>query len=165
MTIGTLPKAQLPTGCILQVVSTAKTDTFTTSSGSMVDITGLSVSITPSSATSKVYVSMVLYVSSNQTTANSFFNMVRNSTNIDQGTAGSPNYSAATRYYQDNQTEYSVTPIVMEFLDSPATTSATTYKIQTSTNAGTMRVGGPSNTGGMGNVSFPSIITVMEIAG
>ena len=39
-------------GRILQVVQTAKTDTFTSSSSSFTDITGLSVSITPSSASS-----------------------------------------------------------------------------------------------------------------
>ena len=41
-------------GKVLQVVSTTKTDTFTTSSTSFVDITGLSVSITPSSTSNKI---------------------------------------------------------------------------------------------------------------
>jgi hypothetical protein len=45
-----------PIGKILQVVSTTKTDVFTTSSGSFTDITGLSVSITPSSTSSKVLI-------------------------------------------------------------------------------------------------------------
>jgi hypothetical protein len=43
-------------GTVLQVVSTVKTNTFSTSSASPVDITGLSVSITPSSATSQILV-------------------------------------------------------------------------------------------------------------
>ena len=55
-TVGTLPTARLPTGTVLQVRSTTKTDTFTTTSGSYVDVTGLSVSITPTSATSNVFV-------------------------------------------------------------------------------------------------------------
>ena len=43
----------LPTGLggkVLQVVTVAKTDTFSTSSNTFVDITGLSASITPSNA-------------------------------------------------------------------------------------------------------------------
>jgi hypothetical protein len=55
-TSGTLPKARLPAGSVLQVVSTEKVDTFSTTSGSFVDVTGLSVSITPTSATSNVFV-------------------------------------------------------------------------------------------------------------
>ena len=43
-------------GKILQVQSTIKTDTFTTTSGSVTDITGLSVSITPASTSNKVLV-------------------------------------------------------------------------------------------------------------
>jgi hypothetical protein len=53
---GTVPAARLPAGSVLQVVSTVKTDTFTTVSSSYVDVTGLSVSITPTSATSKILV-------------------------------------------------------------------------------------------------------------
>ena len=45
-TVDTLNRA----GNILQVVQTVKTDTFSASHGSTVDITGLSVSITPSSS-------------------------------------------------------------------------------------------------------------------
>ena len=44
------------TGNILQVVSTTKTDTFSTTSTSYVDITGLSVSITPTSTSSKIFI-------------------------------------------------------------------------------------------------------------
>ena len=45
-------------GKVLQVKQTVKTDTFSsTTTGSDVDITGLSVSITPSSASNKILVS------------------------------------------------------------------------------------------------------------
>ena len=43
-------------GKILQVKSTIKTDTFSTTSGSVTDITGLNVSITPASTSNKVLV-------------------------------------------------------------------------------------------------------------
>ena len=48
--------ASLIGGKVLQVVSTAKTDTFSTSSTSFTDITGLSVAITPSATSSKILV-------------------------------------------------------------------------------------------------------------
>ena len=58
---GTLPKARLPTGSILQIVQTIKTDTYTTGSAeSWSDITGMSASITPTSSTSKILVHMCL---------------------------------------------------------------------------------------------------------
>jgi hypothetical protein len=53
--VTTLPAA-IATGKVLQVVSTTKTDTFTTTSTSFTDITGMSVSITPSSASNKILV-------------------------------------------------------------------------------------------------------------
>lgn len=57
-TVTGLNSASLPTGSVLQVVSTAKTDTFSTTSasGTFADITGLSVSITPSSASNKILI-------------------------------------------------------------------------------------------------------------
>jgi hypothetical protein len=42
--------AAIATGKVLQVVTTTKTDVTSTTSASFVDITGMSVSITPSSA-------------------------------------------------------------------------------------------------------------------
>ena len=49
MALITLNKSALPTGSVLQVQSTTKTDTFSGTSTSFADVTGLSVSITPSS--------------------------------------------------------------------------------------------------------------------
>ena len=48
--------AVLPAGSIIQVVSTTKTDTFSTTSTSFSDVTGFSVSITPTSTSSKIMV-------------------------------------------------------------------------------------------------------------
>jgi len=56
--VGTLQNdgAALVTGKVLQVVSVAKTDTFSTTSTSFVDVTGLTLNITPSSTSSKILV-------------------------------------------------------------------------------------------------------------
>ena len=74
----------LGAGKLLQVVSTTKTDSFTTTSTSYTDITGLSASITPSSSSSKVYV--IVHVNSAATTRYASFRLVRGSTNIAIGT-------------------------------------------------------------------------------
>ena len=52
----TAANVKLPAGCILQTLSTTKTDTFSSSSTGPVDITGLSVTITPKYATSKIFI-------------------------------------------------------------------------------------------------------------
>ena len=46
--------ASVPSGSILQVVQTVKSDTFSSSSGSWVDVTGLTVSITPTYSTASL---------------------------------------------------------------------------------------------------------------
>ena len=51
-----ISNASIPSGGILQIQSTTKTDTFSSSSTSFTDITGLSVNITPTSSTSKILV-------------------------------------------------------------------------------------------------------------
>ena len=57
---GIIQSADLASGVggkILQVVSTTKTDTAsTTTSGSFTDISGMSVSITPSATSSKIFI-------------------------------------------------------------------------------------------------------------
>ena len=55
---GTIPSAQMPTGSVLQVVSSIFTSTFQTNSTSYVDI-GNSVNITPKSSSSVLYIEWV----------------------------------------------------------------------------------------------------------
>tara|TARA_X000001036_G_scaffold196315_1_gene184971 strand:+ start:1265 stop:1774 length:510 start_codon:yes stop_codon:yes gene_type:complete len=126
-----VPVNGLPSGAnggIIQVVQTVKTDVFTHNSTSFADITGLSATITPSSNSSKILCDMRIYISlgtvSGSTTA--IFNLVRGSTNIAQP-AGSNVHNATLHNWSG--TAYMSTPN-MNFLDSPATTSATTYKVQ-----------------------------------
>ena len=52
----TLAYSDYSSGSVIQVASTSKTDPFSTSSTSFVDVTGLSVSITPTSTSSKILV-------------------------------------------------------------------------------------------------------------
>jgi len=118
---------------ILQVVTGTKTDTFTTTSTSFVDITGLSVSITPTSNTSKVLVVYVVQALGLNGINLGALNLVRDSTNILLATstgnriAASNIIGAAVADNPGTQTNF--------YLDSPATTSAVTYKIQIRTMA------------------------------
>ena len=130
-----LPVDGAPTnggGGIIQVIQTIKKDQFETSQSvgsGYADITGLSATITPKFSTSKIMVEAHIYNSNNN--AVNFFRVLRGSTFIEQpsGTSsGGANYNAHGFSYFDHQYQDTC---VIKILDSPATTSATTYKIQT----------------------------------
>jgi hypothetical protein len=150
-------------GKLLQVVSTTKIDTFTLAGTStFTDITGLSVSITPSSASNKILV-LVDITSGQGATSISSFRLVRDSTAIGGGTASSSRQSAfASGQGVDTNGQFSSS---FNHLDSPATTSSTTYKIQIMGNdtmaVNRSRLDTDSNTIGS---RTSSTITVMEIA-
>jgi len=160
-----IPRAALPTGSVLQVVSTTKTDTFTSSSSSFNDITGLSVSITPSSSSSKIFVvySVMTGVTGSQFP---FIRLVRGSTTICVGDAAGVRTSTTSVAWSSGTNNVSVNQS-MNFLDSPATTSSTTYKLQTIATASEI-IYINRNARDLNDPAEPrgvSSITVMEIAG
>jgi hypothetical protein len=144
-------------GSVLQVVSTTKTDSFTTTSTSFTDITGFSVSITPTASSSKIFITVTFAISGSSSAALAVFNLVRNSTNISQPST-SPTFTATTGGFLTNFDN--ILPVSFTFLDSPATTSATTYKVQTRLNGGTMYFNRRETT----DCAFTATITAMEIA-
>ena len=112
-------------GKVLQVVSGTLTASTSTNSTSYSD-TGLSATITPSAATSKILIYLnapgaAAYAGSNQTDVRGLFRLVRTSTTINAGTVGIYNQASASSQNH--------TPPYFAYLDSPSTTSATTYKI------------------------------------
>jgi hypothetical protein len=113
---------------VLQVVSTAKTDTFTTTSTSFVDVTGLSVTITPTSATSKIFISVMLTGQGVTGTAGLQGRLMRDSTAIAIGDAAGDRTRVSVGNLDAGAGSQDITSIM--FLDSPATTASTTYKIQ-----------------------------------
>jgi hypothetical protein len=147
-----------------QVVSTFLDTTFSTASTSYTDITGLSVSITPTVDTSKVLVlAQINYGYSADIVVN--LRLVRGSTSIDIG-AVSGAYVLGTIGGANGVSANAATvliPGVVSYVDSPATTSATTYKMQMYVSSGT----GYINRTGRDNVSFDmraaSTITVIEV--
>ena len=157
-----LTSADLPAGTVLQVVSTTKTDVFSTTSTSFVDVTGLSVSLTPRSASSKVYVVVNMGVSNTGNSAD-VYQLVRNSTEIGSGTSGSTyNGFYSTNTYSFGGNGAHIVPIGTNFLDSPNTTSTTTYKVQVKVDFSTLYVNRIGNGTAYG---VSSTITAMEIAG
>jgi hypothetical protein len=149
--------AKLPAGSVLQVVQTYKTDSFSTSSASYTNVTGLSASITPTSATSKILVMVSVFIDgfNNQ----NFIALTRNGSLVGQSTAGSSFNSLANAWGQNSGSDGET--LVANYLDSPATTSALTYQVQAArAGASNLSINVVVN-GSYGGVSS---ITLMEIA-
>jgi hypothetical protein len=145
-------------GAVLQVAQTVLNTTTSTTSASLVDVSGFSVSITPKSTSSKVLVTVNLAVGFSSAD-DTYFNLVRGSTSIAIGSGGTSNYSAYRRGNIIGDTGMDTVTIV--FLDSPSTTSATTYKMQYGTRVGTLFV---NRRGTDTNFATSSSITAMELA-
>lgn len=149
---------------ILQVVSTAKTDTFSTTSTTFVDVTGLTVSITPSSTSSKILVIGYILTGVSGDIGLSG-RLMRDTTAIFIGDTASNRprdtfYNAPTALATSG---FGFSPV---YLDSPATTSATTYKFQMFVNSGTGYVNRSGNDRDttLYDGRSASSITVMEIS-
>jgi hypothetical protein len=110
----------------VQIVSATKTDTFASSAASWTDITGMTVTITPTNSSNKVFVEVAMAGCSTQYAAH--IRLVRNGTAICIGDAnGSRERSSCAGPFGDGNT---LRQASISFLDSPATTSAVVYKLQ-----------------------------------
>lgn len=114
---------------ILQVVSVFKADAFSMTGTTYTDVTGLSVSITPQSSSSQI-ICMGQITTGTSTGEQVFGQLLRGATAIGNGTGGST-INAITTSGLSSALAMDTEPIF--FVDSPATTSATTYKIQIKT--------------------------------
>ena len=168
---GAIPSFEsLPAGGkIGQVLQTTKTDTFSLNASSYTDITGMSVAITPAATTSKVLILVDLKVGAEHGDSDFFMQLVRGSTAIYNGDTSGVRTSAffgLSKFDTDNALgESTMRQVSATFLDSPSTTSATTYKIQMQNKGGRVnfinRQGLDSNA-----INIPraaSSITVMEV--
>ena len=165
-----VPRDGLPSGSsggIIQVKSTTITDKVTiTTTDSFVDITGLSVSITPTRSDSKI---LIFYDTQMSGTEIMFVRLMRDSTAIKIGDDGGGSRIQATQggiSQPSNQDK--VIGFGGTFLDSPATTSATTYKLQARIYGGSnsFNVNAPKNDSDNSYTARgASTITVMEVSG
>jgi hypothetical protein len=140
-------------GKIGQVVNGTYSTLATTTSSTFVD-TGISLAITPSAESSKIFISIqnaAGLARSNQEVGGAF-QIVRTSTAIWTG-AGQTFYQGAFGSVTANEMSAIQT---FNYLDSPSTTSATTYKLQ-------HKSSGAGHTIKSQYASTPSIITLMEV--
>ncbi len=118
-----------PDGCILQVQSTEKTDVWSTSGWSEAEITGMNLSITPSSSSHKVLVYVKLVCSSNYYVT--YANVKRGNTTLGLGTGAGNRPVRTLMYVMDGSGTNShgfVHHQIYYWLDSPNTTSSVNYK-------------------------------------
>ena len=110
-----------PAGAVLQVVQGTNNTTVATTTAAYVT-TGLTVSITPKFSTSKILINASLPNQNGTASSTAFFTIYRNSTNLGAGP-----YSAFMQSFAVGGSLYFNAPLI--YLDSPATTSSTTYTI------------------------------------
>lgn len=144
-----LARAALPSGCVIQVVSTPYSAYTTTTNTSLV-ATGVTASITPRFATSKILVLVSMNGLHNSTSSGAMhFELYRD--------GSSQTYLDDINGYNgsmDSGTSY-------QYFDSPATTSATTYAMYWKSITGTNI---QLNNYYTGNNRTVSSMTLMEIA-
>jgi len=161
--------ASASAGQVLQVLSGTLTSTASSSSSTFAD-TGLTVSITPSSSSNKVLVIAYVCTSNDAGTTNNstFLNLVRGSTNIFVGDSAGNRIQVTAFPAPSAAASLSLMCATMMYLDSPATTSSTTYKVQfaASNNAATVYINRSytdTNATTVGRAA--SSIVVMEVKG
>ena len=154
-----IPTGGVPSGGgggVIQVVQTDLPASFSTTSTSFVDVTNYNVTITPKFSTSKILVLVSCRCnqgSGSNVNARTSVDLKRGSTQIMNQFVGHFIGNSGTN---DNNNYASVN---MAKLDSPATTSATTYKVQIASDNSACT---SSITGGTSPVR--STITAMELS-
>ena len=167
-----IPRDGLPSGSsggIIQVKSATKTDTFTKASNtSFQDVPGLSVSITPTRSDSKILILYDMGWGSNS--GHCSCRLMRDSTPIKIGDAnGNKTRVTGQMHHAGSNDQYDIEQVSGTFLDSPATTSAVTYKMQVGTpysSSYTLFVNYHQEESDLAWVGrSASTITVMEVSG
>jgi len=166
-----VPLDGLPAGAsgggIIQIVSTTKTDTFSsaTSSSTFIDITGLSVSITPRSTSNKIMIYSTVHITGQNSLDRFGIRLVRDSTAIAIVDSASNRIRASATTMNESTNDLHNLNIM--YLDSPSTTSATTYKIQCTNESNRNVYINTSSSDGDNSTVFRAVssITVMEVSG
>lgn len=158
--------ADLPSGSVLQIQQSVHTDT--TSTTSQTWGTMMTVNITPSSASSKIFVSFCANVSPQAGAYSGGFRLMRNSTPIGVG-ALNGNRGQASAWAWSGYYGYSMFQLSQEFLDEPNTTSQITYSLQIASGYSgySVIVNRPQQQWNdtFSYATVPCTLTVMEIAG
>ena len=124
-------------------------------------MTGMTVSITPKFNTSKILISSHLTYGGNN--FNFYCDLLRGSTRLFIPTSG--NNACTMSLCGITNTTYQMQNASLLFLDSPATTSATTYKLQIAVQSGGEFYLNRSKRNESADATCSSSITVMEVSG
>jgi hypothetical protein len=155
-------------GKVLQVLQATKQDIedFALATSTLSDVTGLSLSITPSSASNKILVLFTVHLGQNSGGgANPYINIDRGGSNIFIGDASGVRTRTTSGVGIDVSSQYTLKIATQTYLDSPNTTSATTYKLRTGGfNSRAFSVNRTLVNDAEGNTAT-STLTLMEIAG
>ena len=159
-------------GGIIQVKSTTITNYFTNDSETFADVTGVTVTITPTRSDSKILVMYNGCAGMEATNRMGHIRIVRviggtTKTDIYIGDQGESNQARASSTVATVY-NYMVSSFSGTFMDSPATTNAVTYKMQVA--AGdqgyTVNIGKEhGNSNEFSRSRVPTTITVMEVSG
>jgi hypothetical protein len=156
-------------GAILQVVQAVKSDTFTTTSTSFTAVTSLSATITPSSSSNKILVTTMVPIGvagGGSIDRAGFLTVFRGATNLSNPT--SPGSRSKAFHSQPNiESGRNAQIAAVSFLDSPATTSATTYDVRVMAGISeTVFINRATNdTDNSAQARMVSTITLTEVAG
>ena len=161
-------------GKILQVKHTTKTSFFSTSTTGGTDVTGVSVTITPSSSSSKILVSCFGEYGNgnNDSFASLFLARTIGSGSVNGDIAIGDSRGSTTRATMNatlrsgGGLSHNVSrSFGCQFLDSPNTTNAVIYKLGINVIQGAPAcIGGTSSDGYANFASVPTYITAMEVA-
>ena len=166
-----LTASQMPTGSVLQVVSTDYTGTASSTSATPADVSGFAATITPSSASNKILVFVSVAFGFNNDSY-PYVLLKRNGTSISVGASATGSrlnvFLSGTGTNDSGSTIYRYHQASKSYLDSPSSTSALTYQIQlASPYAGIIGyINRVYNGDDASYIQYPtSSITLMEIKG
>jgi len=148
-------------GKVLQVVGTQTDTVFSTSSTSFVDATGFSLSITPSSASNKILISLHFMYGLSASTA-SACQLLRNTDVI---ALGNPHNNLGNVYLGHGSANQGFGNFGINYLDTPNSTSALTYKLQVLRGSGSGTLSINNRNSGTSTEHRIGSLTLMEVSG
>jgi len=133
-----VPFQKMPAGSVLQVVSNTSSASVATTSSTPQDV--ISISITPSATSSKIY---LMFSGMNQAYGNSQTGTVAIKNNLYRGSTviGNSEVNSVEVGNMYSTSFYIGFPIAVYLLDSPSSTSQVTYTLKTSLTSSTGRSG------------------------
>tara|TARA_Y100000361_G_scaffold140272_1_gene144204 strand:- start:628 stop:1161 length:534 start_codon:yes stop_codon:yes gene_type:complete len=154
---GQVPLQKMPTGSVIQTIYNLKTDSFTTTNTNRtsdprgVEVTGSATAITPRSAGNKILVRATFGMTNSNTNYYAHAFLYRGSTLI--GTSVATGKGGGHGIHSQS----------IERLDSPNTTSTTTYTIRLAAEGNTAKIGRAATASSDSDLHDDLSIVIMEI--